>query len=116
MWAEDRIHMTTEGHRRVALTAYVALGHAEEEADWRAPLPAQARPGTVESLRGHARWAREYAAPWVQRRLQGRSSGDAISAKRPTLEPLLPPPEDAGREPAAGVAPPGHRTDQEDPR
>lgn len=88
MWAEDRIHMTPEGHRRVALTAYVALGHEAEDADWRAPLPPQERPGTVESLRGHAVWAREYAAPWVQRRLTGRSSGDSISAKRPALEPV----------------------------
>ncbi|MGD8150570.1 SGNH/GDSL hydrolase family protein [Ornithinimicrobium sp. Y1694] len=87
MWAEDRIHMTPEGHRRVALTAYVALGHTAEEADWRAPLPPQAPPGKVEALRGHAQWAKEYAAPWVQRRLQGRSSGDLIDAKRPTLGP-----------------------------
>ncbi len=90
MWSEDRIHMTSEGHRRVALAAYVALGHTQEEADWRAPLPPAVPLGTVESLRGHARWAREYAAPWVQRRLQGRSSGDALEAKRPDLDPLRP--------------------------
>lgn len=88
MWAEDRIHMTPEGHRRIALTAYVALGHEAGEADWRAPLPPQVRPGRVEMMRGHAQWAVEYAGPWVQRRLQGRSSGDSISAKRPALAPL----------------------------
>ena len=88
MWSQDRIHMTPEGHRRVALAAYVALGHTQEEANWRVPLPRAVPLGTVESLRGHARWAREYAAPWVQRRLQGRSSGDSISAKRPELGPL----------------------------
>lgn len=88
MWAEDRIHMTPEGHRRVALTAYVALGHTAEEADWRAPLPPQAPARTVETWRGHAQWAREYAGPWVQRRLQGRSSGDLLDAKRPELGPV----------------------------
>lgn len=88
MWAQDRIHMTPEGHRRVALTAYVALGHSAQDADWRAPLPPQAPAGTVETLRGHAQWAREYAAPWVQRRLTGRSSGDSVVAKRPTLGPV----------------------------
>ena len=36
MWAEDRIHLTPEGHRRVALAAYIALGHSAQEADWRA--------------------------------------------------------------------------------
>ena len=88
MWAEDRIHMTPEGHRRVALTAYVALGHSAEEADWRAPLPPQEPARTVETWRGHARWAREYAGPWVRRRLQGRSSGDLVDPKRPALGPV----------------------------
>lgn len=88
MWSEDRIHMTPEGHRRVALTAYLALGHTADEADWRAPLPPQAPPGTLESLRGHAQWARVYAGPWVQRRLQGRSSGDLVSPKRPAWGPV----------------------------
>ena len=87
MWAEDRIHMTTEGHRRVALAAYTALGHDPDEADWHVPLPPQALPGVVETVRGNAQWAREYAAPWVQRRLQGRSSGDGRTAKRPELSP-----------------------------
>lgn len=94
MWAQDRIHMTPEGHRRIALTAYVALGHSEQEADWRVPLPPQTPAGTVETLRGHALWAREYAGPWVQRRLQGRSSGDHLTAKRPDLRPVLGPESD----------------------
>lgn len=88
MWAEDRIHMTAEGHRRVALTAYVALGHTAETADWRASLPPQPPARTVETWLGHARWVRVYAGPWVQRRLQGRSSGDLVDPKRPELGPV----------------------------
>jgi hypothetical protein len=38
--------------------------------------------------REDARWAREYAMPWVRRRLSGASSGDGLSAKRPELVPL----------------------------
>lgn len=87
MWAPDRIHMTTEGHRRVALAAYQALGHSPEEADWDLPLPPLAAPGRLQTVRGNAQWAREYAAPWVQRRLQGRSSGDHVTPKRPGLAP-----------------------------
>jgi lysophospholipase L1-like esterase len=90
MWAPDRIHMTSEGHRRVALAAYAALGHDPAEADWQVPLPPQPEPGRLEMLRGNAQWAREYAAPWVQRRLQGRSSGDHVAPKRPTLAPVEP--------------------------
>ena len=87
MWAEDRIHMTTEGHRRVALAAYTALGHDAGTADWTVPLPPQAPARRVEVVRGHAVWAREYVAPWVHRRLTGRSSGDRVTAKRPDLTP-----------------------------
>ena len=35
-----------------------------------------------------ARWVRLYFAPWVQRRLTGRSSGDTVTAKRPELVPV----------------------------
>ncbi len=85
MWAEDRIHLTSEGHRRVALAALEALGHPVGDDDWRRPLPAADRASRREELRGHADWARTHAAPWVQRRLRGASSGDAVDAKRPTL-------------------------------
>ncbi len=107
MWAQDRIHMTPEGHHRVALTAYVALGHTVEDVggtDWRAPLPPQAPAATVDTLRGHARWAREYAGPWVHRRLTGRSSGDRVLAKRPELGPVVRPVgPDTERPPAQGT-------------
>ncbi len=86
MWADDRIHLTTEGHRRVALAALTALGHDTDLADWTAPLPPGERSSRSDELRGHARWVRTHAGPWVQRRLQGRSSGDAVDPKRPALE------------------------------
>ena len=88
MWADDRIHMTAEGHRRVALAALWTLGHATDESDWRTPLPAAAPVPRREALAGNARWAREYLAPWVQRRLRGESSGDLLTAKRPDVTPL----------------------------
>ncbi len=37
MWSDDRIHMTSEGHRRVSLAALEALGHPAEQ-DWQTPL------------------------------------------------------------------------------
>ncbi len=103
MWAEDRIHLTTEGHRRVALAALTALGHDTDVADWSTPLPAQDRSTRAEELREHAAWVRTHAAPWVERRVRGTSSGDGREAKRPTLvhlrdpdaEPEHRPPPDA---------------------
>ncbi len=89
VWADDRIHMVAEGHRRVALEAFASLTmeHADRAgAQWRTPLDETA-PATVVGLRANADWARQHVAPWVQRRVRGRSSGDALSAKRPTLGP-----------------------------
>jgi lysophospholipase L1-like esterase len=131
MWSADRLHLNSEGHRRVAL--FVAeTGGVPAPADWREPVEeqcytGQAIPGQVprpvagaaavavagageavgrlrrrvNSARDRAdrslawliarqqdtRWAVEYAAPWVRRRLTHRSSGDNVPPKRPELLP-----------------------------
>jgi len=51
------------------------------------PGPAERRTWLAARSRD-LRWARQHLAPWVKRRLTGRSSGDTVSAKRPTLEPV----------------------------
>ena len=87
MWGEDRIHPSSEGHRRLRWAAMQALGLPVPD-DWDQPLtPAPRRP------RGEVRaeqlaWARAHAVPWVQRRLTGRSSGDSVTAKRAELTPF----------------------------
>jgi lysophospholipase L1-like esterase len=86
-WAPDRLHLSAEGHRRVALAACEALG-VPATGDWREPWPAAAPAGWLSSRRSDLRWAKEYLVPWIQRRLQGRSSGDHVTAKRPDLLPF----------------------------
>jgi hypothetical protein len=87
-WSVDRLHMSPEGHRRVALAMLEALG-VPDAGDWREPalepLPELSRGAQRLAT---ARWARGYLAPWVGRRLRGRSSGDLVTAKRPTLAPI----------------------------
>lgn len=90
MWSEDRIHLSTEGHRRVAQAALEALGLDPSEPGWRDPLPAPSRATRQEELREHLAWVRTHAAPWVERRLRGTSSGDSVRAKRPTPTPWQP--------------------------
>ncbi|MGC5168662.1 SGNH/GDSL hydrolase family protein [Luteimicrobium sp. DT211] len=85
VWASDRIHLTDEGHRRVADAALVGLGLAPDDADWDAPLAALPRAPFSERARGNARWAREYVGPWIGRRLRHESSGDGRAAKYPDL-------------------------------
>jgi len=85
VWASDRIHLTDEGHRRVADAALVGLGLAPDDAGWDVPLSPLPRAPFAERARENARWAREYVGPWVGRRLRHESSGDGRAAKYPDL-------------------------------
>ncbi len=89
MWAADRIHLTPEGHRRVAQQALDVLGLGSDE-DWSSPLPPAPPRVRREAVREDAAWVREYVGPWVGRRLRGRSSGDTVQPKRPRPAPLHP--------------------------
>ncbi|WP_282795696.1 SGNH/GDSL hydrolase family protein [Streptomyces sp. CC224B] len=75
LWDVDRLHLTAEGHRRVAEAVWQTLGHAAEE-DWRTPLPPGARPAWASRRVADVRFARQHLGPWIGRRLTGRSSGD----------------------------------------
>ena len=83
LWDSDRIHLTDEGHRRTALAAAAALGLPGTGDDWRTPLPPQSPRAFRVAVREEAAWVRGFAAPWVGRRLRGRSSGDGRQPKRP---------------------------------
>jgi len=106
-WSPDRLHLSSDGHRRVALRACEVVGVSVDE-DWREPLPplATAEPilartaarsraavltqtaGWLAARRLDARWAREHAMPWFSRRVRGVSTGDGIPPKRPEMLPL----------------------------
>jgi lysophospholipase L1-like esterase len=87
-WSEDRLHLTSEGHRRMALRVAEVLG-VPVEGDWREPWPpAEAEPDWLTMRREDLHWARVYFLPWAKRRIQGRSSGDGREPKRPDLLPL----------------------------
>jgi lysophospholipase L1-like esterase len=86
-WCPDRLHLSPDGHRRVALRACEVTGVSVAE-DWREPLPPLPRRGWLTARQQDLAWARGYAAPWLGRRLRGVSSGDGMRAKRPNLQPL----------------------------
>ena len=81
--AVDRIHMSSLGHQHMAARVLDALGVPHALA--LDPLPA------LEPLTAAARreadlaWARAHAAPWVQRRLTGKSSGDGLAPRYAAL-------------------------------
>lgn len=89
MWAEDRIHLSTGGHRLLAAEAARTLGLPS----WHEPTD----PGTTDlgatspaapASVGDLRWARRHLLPWVMRRIRGVSSGDGMTAKLPEPVPV----------------------------
>ncbi|MEV4043800.1 lysophospholipase L1-like esterase [Streptomyces sp. SAI-195] len=87
MWDVDRLHLTAEGHRRVAEAVWQSLGHAPEDTEWHAPIPVTPPPGWTARRTADVRFARQHLLPWIGRRLTGRSSGDGLPPKRPDLLP-----------------------------
>lgn len=87
LWDVDRLHLTAEGHRRVAEAVWQSLGYAPED-DWQTLLPATVPPNWAARRVADIRFARQHLAPWIVRRLTGRSSGDGLPAKRPDLLPF----------------------------
>ncbi|WP_433893675.1 SGNH/GDSL hydrolase family protein [Streptomyces sp. CA-111067] len=86
-WSEDRLHLSPEGHTRVALRAAQVL-RLDVPADPDQPWPPQSQRLPSEVRRDNIHWAREYLVPWIGRRLRGESSGDDVQPKRPDLLPL----------------------------
>ncbi|MDK1474550.1 SGNH/GDSL hydrolase family protein [Streptomyces sp. 549] len=87
IWADDRLHLSAEGHRRVAEAVWQHLGRPSE-LDWNAALPPSARPAWHARVTADVRFTRRHLVPWIGRRLTGRSSGDGRLPKRPDLAPL----------------------------
>lgn len=86
LWSIDRLHLAGVGHRRVAAHVLRALG-LEPDPTWlEVPLPVTR--SWTSARAADARWMGQHLTPWIKRRLTGRSSGDAVTAKRPTLTAL----------------------------
>jgi lysophospholipase L1-like esterase len=79
LWDVDRIHMSSLGHRHMAVAVLDALGvdHATSPDPLGEATPLDARARRAADLE----WARAHAAPWIHRRLTGRSSGDGLEPR-----------------------------------
>ncbi|MFW6638967.1 SGNH/GDSL hydrolase family protein [Nocardiopsis algeriensis] len=86
-WDADRLHMSPEGHRRLALRTAEVLGVPVAER-WDEPWPEQEPLSWARARKEDLAWVRESLGPWIGRRLTGRSSGDTVTAKRPELTVL----------------------------
>ncbi|MET8977257.1 SGNH/GDSL hydrolase family protein [Streptomyces sp. NPDC004539] len=86
-WDVDRLHLTADGHRRVAEAVWQTLDYSPEDPTWHTPLPPTPPPTWPARRLADARFTRQYLLPWIARRLTGRSSGDGRTPKHPELLP-----------------------------
>ncbi|MGO3394710.1 SGNH/GDSL hydrolase family protein [Glutamicibacter arilaitensis] len=86
MWAPDRLHFSPIGHQRIAAMALDSLNVPHQLDTEIAPVVEQR--SWREARKEDLQWAREHLAPWVLRRLRHQSSGDGITAKRPSAAPF----------------------------
>ncbi|WP_203710675.1 SGNH/GDSL hydrolase family protein [Asanoa siamensis] len=88
MWGPDRLHLSARGHQRVAGHVLTVLG-VQSDPEWMIPQAWLPSARWLAARAADARWAGRHLAPWIKRRLTGRSSGDLVTAKRPDLAPWL---------------------------
>lgn len=81
MWDADRIHLSPEGHERVAQLALTTVGHPATMPGWDVPLPPEGQPTRLGRAQTDYLWARDHLAPWVGRRIRRTSSGAGQAAK-----------------------------------
>ncbi|TCJ00856.1 SGNH/GDSL hydrolase family protein [Aeromicrobium sp. IC_218] len=86
LWDVDRLHMSAAGHQRMAIAVADALG-VEHDLE-PLPLTPLAVRTSAERRAENLAWTRAHVAPWIKRRLTGRSSGDLIDPRRPVLAPV----------------------------
>jgi lysophospholipase L1-like esterase len=85
MWSEDRVHLTSAGHRVLARHAAHSLGISYWELPEHQSLQAH---DPVEPRISTSTWLRRYAVPWLGRRLRGVSAGDSLPPKLPAPCPV----------------------------
>lgn len=85
---DDRMHLNHLGHSYLAGQVLKVLGVP----DPRPPLviPEREVLAKKDQRAEDLRWTKEFLGPWVKRRVTGKSSGDSVSPKRPTLAPIAP--------------------------
>jgi lysophospholipase L1-like esterase len=87
MWATDRLHLSTAGHELIAGAVLEVLGVTPPHNRHVPPAQRAAQPW-LSARRSDAQWVGGYFAPWVARKVRGRSAGDFVDPKRPELSSL----------------------------
>lgn len=88
LWSDDRLHANSRGHALMADALAYHLELPGTDLAWSQPLPGNPPSGAFHAIHSEVAWLRHHFVPWLWRHAHGRSSGDGVSAKRPTLTNL----------------------------
>ncbi|MEJ3403374.1 glycosyltransferase [Rathayibacter sp. YIM 133350] len=90
MWAADRVHLNSRGHRALAYTAGTMLGvpDAQTLGGLELAVHEESVHATEEAAVPTGRWLVAHAAPWALRRLRGHTAGEGRAAKHDALVAL----------------------------
>lgn len=86
-WCDDRLHLNSAGHGVLAEGMYTLVEPLPEGRSWIGQVEPRNR-NLARQAMAEIRWAGAFLAPWIYRRLAGKSSGDGRQAKRPELTPV----------------------------
>lgn len=84
-WCDDRLHLNSAGHQVLADGMYSLIEPLPDGQSWPGQASIQRARKLPARVAAEARWVGAFFAPWVYRRLTGKSSGDGRFAKRPEL-------------------------------
>jgi phosphatidylinositol alpha 1,6-mannosyltransferase len=88
LWSDDRVHLSSHGHRVLSYRAAAALGVPQARELGELDLAMHDEPAG-EPL-GTAAWMWTHVRPWLGRRLRGRTAGDGLQPKHDALVPVIP--------------------------
>jgi phosphatidylinositol alpha 1,6-mannosyltransferase len=91
MWAADRVHLSSYGHRVLSYRAATALGvpGASALGALDALMHDDAPEARIDRISTPA-WIWTHVRPWAGRRLRGRTAGDGLAPKHTTLIEVVP--------------------------
>jgi phosphatidylinositol alpha 1,6-mannosyltransferase len=91
MWASDRVHLSSYGHRVLSYRAAAVLGvpRADELGALDALMHDDAPETRIDRISTPA-WIWTHVRPWAARRVRGRTAGDGLAPKHTTLIEVVP--------------------------
>lgn len=87
LWDSDRMHASPTGHAMIAAAVARSLGLDVRGSD---ASVTNSHPGPSSMVVSELVWATRHMLPWIYRRVRGRSSGDGLQPKRPSLSMITP--------------------------